>query len=75
MLAHLAACYVTAHESASVAHSQATRVFTKIFNRKLSARPNALTFCQLICECTRINVHNTNYDQKLGVMTPLMLSH
>lgn len=51
--------------------SQAARMLVKIFNYLLSAWLNALKFCQLIYECSRINPHNTDYDWKLVVMTPI----
>lgn len=44
------------------AQHQAARVFIKMFNYKLNAQPNALKFGQHVCECTRINPRNTDYD-------------
>lgn len=41
------------------------------FDYKLDARLNALKFRQLVYERTKINLHNTDYDRKLGVMAPL----
>lgn len=51
--------------------SQTAQVLIKIFNNKLSARPNGLKFHQLISQYTGIDPHNTDYDRKLGVMAPL----
>lgn len=46
-------------------------MFIRMFNYKLNAQPNALKFGQHVCECTRINPRNTDYDLKLGVVGPL----
>lgn len=72
MLAQHAARYITARECGSIARLSGRSCIIKILNYKLSSRPNVLKFHQLVCELSRINPNNTDYDRKLGVMAPLI---
>uniref|UniRef100_A0A224YFX1 Uncharacterized protein n=1 Tax=Rhipicephalus zambeziensis TaxID=60191 RepID=A0A224YFX1_9ACAR len=53
--------------------SGAARVFIKNILCKLSSRPNAPKFRQLVCEHSRITPHNTDCERKVGVMAPLKM--
>uniref|UniRef100_A0A224YKU7 Uncharacterized protein n=1 Tax=Rhipicephalus zambeziensis TaxID=60191 RepID=A0A224YKU7_9ACAR len=71
-----AACYVTAREYTSVVRLSGRSHGYKNARYKLSSRPNALKFRQLVREQLRINPHNTDYERKLFViLAPLTPTH